>query len=142
MRKILIILVVFIGSTYSCIMKGDPSTVSNFNIVNQTEHKLTLVTFSNADVLYDSLIIISKNTYLIKKVNQSGVDFQLGDMKRGLVYFDDTILYINYRDSLSDLPSGNILKLGDWSGGKVEDYLYEYEFKFTEEDYKEALKLQ
>jgi len=141
MRKILIIIVVFIGSTYSCI-KEDTDTISNFNIVNQTEYKLTIVTFSNADVLYDSLIINSKNTYNIHESYVEGIRFQLGEMKKATIYFDDSILVVNYRDSIPILPSGNILKLEDWSGGKVEDYLYEYEFKFTDEDYKEALKLQ
>jgi hypothetical protein len=58
------------------------------------------------------------------------------------IYFNDTTVIDNYRDSLSFFPSGNIQKLSNWSGGKIDEYHYEYEFNFTEADYLEALKHQ
>ena len=140
MKKIFLFIILAIFF-YACI-KEDPITISNFTILNQSKNKITVTTYSNKNVMYDSIILLSGSDFSIHKTNVAGVDFQLGDMNRAIITFNDSIFYTVYRDSLSKLPSGNILKLEDWSGGKIDEYHYEYEFNFTEADYLEALKHQ
>jgi hypothetical protein len=140
MKKIFVL--ISITSLFFACIKEDPITISNFTILNQSTNKITVTTYSNKNVMYDSIVLLSGSDFIIHKTNIAGIDFQLGDMNRAIILFNDSIFHTVYRDSLSKLPSGNILKLKDWSGGKIDEYHYEYEFSFTEADYLEALKHQ
>ena len=123
-------------------IKEDKFVHSYFNITNLSDINIAIVPYSSLNIIYDSILIKPNENFVISEHLMKGLRFQLGEMNRALVYFNDTVLYINYRDSLSVLPSGNILKLEDWSGGKIDEYHYEYKFNFTEADYLEALKHQ
>lgn len=140
MKKIFLLISITI-LFFACI-KEDPITISNFTILNQSTNKITVTTYSNKNVMYDSMLIKPNENFVISENLEEGLRFQLGEMNRAIILFNDSIFYTVYRDSLSKLPSGNILKLEDWSGGKIDKYHYEYEFNFTDADYLEALKHQ
>ena len=140
MKKIFVL--ISLTSLFFACIKEEPITISNFTILNQSTNKITVTTYSNRNVMYDSIILLSGSDFIIHKTNIAGMDFQLGDMNRAIILFNDTVFYTVYRDSISKLPSGNLLKLEDWSGGKIDEYHYAYEFNFTEADYIEALKHQ
>lgn len=140
MKKIFVL--ISITSLFFACIKEDPITISNFTILNQSTNKITVTTYSNKNVMYDSMFIKPNENFVISENLEEGLRFQLGEMNRAIILFNDSIFYTVYRDSLSKLPSGNILKLEDWSGGRIDDYHYEYEFNFTEADYLEALKHQ
>lgn len=140
MKKIFVL--ISITSLFFACIKEDPITISNFTILNQSTNKITVTTYSNKNVMYDSMLIKPNENFVISENLEEGLRFQLGEMNRAIILFNDSIFYTVYRDSLSKLPSGNILKLEDWSGGRIDDYHYEYEFNFTEADYLEALKHQ
>jgi|APCry4251928276_1046603.scaffolds.fasta_scaffold184753_2 hypothetical protein len=140
MKKIFVL--ISITSLFFACIKEDPITISNFSIFNQSTNKITVISYSNKNVMYDSMLIKPNENFVISENLEEGLRFQLGEMNRAIILFNDTVFYTVYRDSLSKLPSGNILKLEDWSGGKIDEYHYEYEFSFTEADYLEALKHQ
>lgn len=123
----------------------DMNTNENYIITNNSNHKLTIVpkqAIINSKYRLDSIIILKHIDYEIKLSEPGGGPFPFHSTSILTIYFDDTLFYINYRDSLSKVPSGNLLHLEDWSGGKIDDYEYEYQFTFTDADYQEVLKLQ
>jgi hypothetical protein len=123
-------------------IKEDKMVNSYFNITNHSDVNIALVPYSSLNIIYDSILIKPNENFVISEQLEEGLRFQLGEMNRAIIIFNDSIFYTVYRDSLSKLPSGNILKLEDWSGGKIDEYHYEYEFNFTDADYLEALKQQ
>ncbi len=144
MKKIFVL--ISITSLFFACIKEDPDTITNYNIKNISGQKITIVPefpLVGSGFSIDSIILQNNENYEIQYSEPGGYfGIPLDDVSLLRIYFNDTTLIVNYRDSLSYFPSGNIQKLSNWTGGKIDDYHYEYEFKFTEEDYQEVLKLQ
>lgn len=130
---------IFIG----CIK--DYNTNEDYIIVNRSNQKITIVPaipITGSGYILDSVILSPDEIFIMHLSEPGGSPFPLHNTKNLALYFDDTIRVDIYRDSVSKIPSGNILKQAHWSGGKTDEYHYEYKYEFTEADYHEALKLQ
>ncbi|MBN2746932.1 MAG: hypothetical protein JXR34_09410 [Bacteroidales bacterium] len=143
--KVYLFLIVSIFIIYSCEeTEVDKSTIEKFIISNNSLQNVTIVPENPIinNYIFDSVSIKNNESYTMVCSEPGGCNFPLASTKSIIIYFNDSIKYVCHFDSLSILPSGNILKLKDWSGGKIDDYHSEYEFNFTEADYLEALKHQ
>lgn len=128
---------------FACVVE-EPNIITNYNITNISGHKITIVPefpLVGSNFNFDSVIFHNNENYEIQYSEPGGYfGIPLDDVRLLKIYFNDTILVVNYRDSASFFPSGNIQKLSDWRGGKIKDYYFKFEFSFTEADFLEALK--
>lgn len=123
---------------YSCI-KETPYSFESEDIINNSTHKITLGVFLRVPP--------SDTTYVIYE--DEHVNFSFYSRIVGLpppfssdsvrVTYDDSISIMHYRSAVQT-ASRSILRASSWSGGKVEEYRYEWEYIFTDADYLEALE--
>lgn len=138
----LLYFVLFISFT-SCV-KEEPNTNTDYNILNNYEKNLIVELFVSGNMV-DTFSIASGENYIIYELadGKSFPRFQLGIMDSAIIYFSDTITVTHYyKNAPQQVVSRTILDLSNWSGGKTEEYKYEYYYNFTNADYQEALSLQ
>ncbi len=144
MKNIIIVVLLFFSLiSFGCLT--DYNTDTYFKIINHSGQKIGLVPAKpviNSRFKFDSIVLLPDSTFTMHYMETGGSPFPLHNLKSMSIWFNDTILIINYMDSLSKLPSGNILRIKDWSGGKIDENLYDHQFTFTEADYLKAIELQ
>ena len=118
-------------------------TQLNFTIHNNSKYTVELGIFK-AYFMYspikDTTITIVSGTDLNYRLYNQGGHNPFG-MSSDSVY----ISFNKYRRliyKIGDNQIRNILDINSWSGGKVDDYLYKYEYFITDEDYENAIEIK
>lgn len=126
---------------YSCVPPESYSFVS-YTISNNSNHEVNIEIYYH-DYEIDSINLIQIGSDTIFQGYQEG---QVADPPPFLsdsvrITYDDSISIMHYRTAVQT-ASRSILLNDSWTGGKVEEYRYEWEYIFTDADYLEALENQ
>jgi hypothetical protein len=137
MKKTIILFLTF-WVLHACTEPYD--TVTFYELINNSEHKIKIFTFHPESTI-DSLTLHVgdiKQYWFSRKAIVAGVPFG-GDSL--WVTFNDTVSITHYRLQ-EQLVNRNLFSIESWSGGKVNDLEYRYEYIFTNAGYQEALNNQ
>jgi hypothetical protein len=96
---------------------ADYNTNEDYSIVNRSNQKITLVPampMTGAGYKFDSVSLSPYEIFEMHLSEPGGSPFPLHNTKKIALYFDDTIRVDIYRDSVSKIPSGNILMQAHW----------------------------
>jgi hypothetical protein len=133
----IIIMLVAISLINSCIMEPEPEdTIVEYTINNSSSHNIELTFFNVyvADYLYkDTTFFLTQN---------SNIEYHppFGGTNDSSYIIFDSIRQIIYRRN--DGQARNILDKNNYTGGKVNDYLYQYEYEITDDDYENAIPIE
>ena len=137
MKNIKYIIITFlIFSFHSCV--EDPDTLTEHFIINNSMQEIRLYFYKVGDI-QDSVYIESnefkKYKYSFRGIIKRPPPFYSDSVT---VAFNDTTIITHYNISNSIIQR-NILLEASWAGGAIDDYIYRYEYVFTDADYEEAL---
>ena len=119
-----------------------PDKYTNYIINNVSNHNVKLLIFYNwfDDSNNDSLIVISKNTEIKNTYINSTPIIPFGLAVDSLyIHFNENRRII-YRKNDEHLR--NILDINSYDVRKNGNYLYEYEYTITDEDYDNAVNIE
>jgi hypothetical protein len=139
-RIINVIFITVIVLQNSC-NKEPPDSFVSEDIINSSTHKITLVVFLMKPPS-DTTYVINENEHIYFSFYTRTVGLPppfSSDSVR--VTYDDSISIMHYRTAVQT-ASRSILNEDSWSGGKIEEYRYEWEYIFTNADYMEAVENQ
>ncbi len=137
MKNLLYFLILMVFT--SCIEPS--STVTYYNLMNNSNHKMKLKMYRNGKV-NDTLVLKINASKEYRFISGAG-DFQSFHYPFGdsvYVFFDDTIRITH--GSNNTIVDRDITKQKSYTGGRTDEYEYRYEFIFTNDDYQEALDNQ
>ncbi|MDX9695119.1 MAG: hypothetical protein RBT49_04940 [Bacteroidales bacterium] len=106
-------------------------TVFNAWLPNQNSQDTTFVLEPNSEISYFFIVDGELSNYNLLPFGGTADSVHLD--------FNDNLRIIYRRD---DLNPRNIIDINSWIGGKVDDYLYEYEYFITDEDYENAIEIK
>ncbi|NOU19514.1 MAG: hypothetical protein HOO91_18315 [Bacteroidales bacterium] len=142
MKKLFLLLILVCCFYSSC---RDHGTLTIFYVNNISNHDVEISVF-NAEIqsrggAIDTTYVIPKNGRIEDRVSTKGDNdfsyFPFGNPDSAIIVFDNSLRIIYRRN---DSNPRNILKIDSYSGGKVDDGLYEFYYSITEEDYNKAEK--
>jgi len=134
MKKIILLLVIILG-IYSCGPEPEDLTIE-YTINNVSTHKVKLTFFN----VYISDYVYKDTAFFI--IPNSNIEYHPpfgGTNDSAYIVFDNTRQIIYKRD---DGLSRNILDKNNYIGGKVDDYLYQYKYEITDDDYANATPIE
>jgi hypothetical protein len=130
MKNFIIILLIFI-SLFSC--KPEPYNAEiKYLISNASTHNIELTFFHTPDYK-DTIFFIFPDSII--EYNSA-----IGGFADSAYLNFDNVKQIIYR--LNDGMTRNILVEDNYMGGKVNDYLYQYVYEITEEDFENAIEIK
>ena len=115
-----------------------PYNSGDRDIQNLSVQEINLKIFNSGYISYDFTLKIGEvKSFPFGATRTSGTPPPfVGDSV--IVSYNDTTLITHYR-----IGGGNIFKnifnKDSWLGGQIDDYIYKYEYVFTDVDYEEAL---
>ena len=138
----------FIIMLYSCDGTGEPmdDIVNEYTVKNISEHEVKLliyyrISLDNISFTDTSIIFfLPTNDKLTKSYINRQVESPFGLLNDSAYVIFDSVRQIIYRDN--DGQSRNILETESFSGDKVDDYLYQYFYEITDEDYNNAVPIE
>jgi len=114
----------------------------NYTIKNATIHSVKIKVFDAEinNVYGDTTFLFPTLNSEISYSSHGGIIYVFGGSEDSVyVTFNDTLRIIYWRN---DLNPRNIIDINSWTGGKVNDYLYKYEYLITYEDYENAENIE
>ena len=114
----------------------------DYTIKNLSMHSVKIKVFdAEIDNVYgDTTFLFPSINSEISYSSHGGIIYVFGGSEdSAYVIFNDNLRIIYRRD---DLNPRNIIDINSWSGGKVDDYLYKYEYFITDEDYENAVNIE
>jgi|GEM_PF-2014852 len=151
MKKIKKIILIVIVAFWIEACNKDFETYSLFEVINNSSHvtKLELFGFISQDGHWSN-----DTTFKLPKGQSVKVDYiyKTGDKNAedpvidpfsgadsAYIIFDDTLRIVYKPD---DSSPRNILKKNSYTGGKTDRRFFEYHYSITDDDYKNAIKIE
>lgn len=106
-------------------------TVFNAWLPNQNSQDTTFVLEPNSEISYFFIVDGELSNYNLLPFGGTADSVHLD--------FNDNLRIIYRRE---DLNPKNIIDINSWTGGKIDDYLYEYEYFITDEDYENSIEIK
>jgi len=144
MGKLKFFAILFIGIILnSCIMDPEPEdTYSKYIIRNLSTHNIKLTIF---DAYFD--YEWKDTTFLLDTISEISYGYYSGTINypfggaedSAYIVFDDLrqLTYIQ-----GDGQVRNILDINSYSGGKTDDYSYQFYYEITDDDYENAIEIK
>lgn len=133
--KILFFFLLIIIGIISC--KPEPNDlIEEYLIKNSSNHNVELLFFNvyiNDNITKDTVFSILSNSYIEYHPPFGGTNDS--------VY----VIFDNIRQTIYNRNDGqvrNILDVNNFTGSKVDVYLYQYVYEITKEDYENAIELK
>ena len=140
--KIIIVFIAF-SMLNSCIMKPEPEDPeTNYIIRNISAHDVKLTVFdAYFDYVWkDTTFIFEPNTEISYTYYEGTIHYPFGGAEDSAYIIFDNLKQLIYRKN--DGQARNILNFDSYSGGKVDDYLYQYKYEITDTDYANATPIE
>jgi len=144
MKNFIIIFSIFI-SLFSCGPKPEALTIE-YKINNISTHNVKILvyhrhpndvgTYSDTNIVF----LLPQNEELKMMYINRHVDSPFGLLNDSAFVVFDNIKQIIYRRGDGQLR--NILDINSYTGGKVNDYSYQYQYEITNEDYAVAIDIK
>ncbi len=113
----------------------------DYAIKNISNHNVEIKVFdAHLDFVYiDTTFSFFPNSE-IKYSSNGGIIYVFGGSEDSAFVTFNSLRRIIYRRD--DGKSRNIIDIKSWNGGKVNDYLYQYQYTITDEDYANAIEIK
>jgi hypothetical protein len=123
-----------------CSCGPEPQDVMvNYNIKNISSHNVELTIFFYNHIS-DTTISISSKGEIKRSYPDMVLDDPFGGAEDSAYIIFDSLKQLIYRRD--DGQARNIIEIDSYTGGKVNDHLYQYEYEITDEDYENALPIE
>lgn len=133
------ILIIF---CFAC--ESDPESTTHYTLINSSQHKISMNVFGEHQ---DTLVLYPKEkkefSYLQMGISSKPLPMGFICCDTIFICYDDTICIIHQIDyqCVEEVEENRCLVNYDsYTGGRISDGYYRYEYEFTDEDYLRALE--